>query len=340
MSEAAASSAGGAPCVSVIVAARNAAATLPATLASLVADRALIAEVLLVDDGSTDATAATASECAGRLGLPIEILATAVGDAGAARNLGLERARGAFIFFLDADDEVVAGAIGLLLAALQADPAAGLALGATRRRTAARPDKLKVPHGYGASPAANAVAYLANRLWPIAVGSALVRRHVALSARFPAGLLYDEDTCYWAALLAAARVSPVTAEVLVYNLDEARAAARLSLAPRRNFLAAAAALVRLRAYGIRRAALQRRKAWLALRVARQLVKSGQGSEARPFLRLAAAHPAAVHQWTALRYKTKIATAALAALLSPSKRSRPRKPPTEHNATETRRKLKP
>lgn len=338
MSEATASS--GAPCVSVIVAARNAAATLPATLASLAADRALIAEVLLVDDGSTDATAETASGCARRLGLPLQILASAVGDAGAARNIGLERARGAFIFFLDADDEVTAGAIGRLLAALQADPTAGLALGATRRRTAARPDKLKVPHGYGESPAANAVAYLANRLWPIAIGSALARRHVALSARFPAGLLYDEDTCYWAALIAAARVSPVTAEVLVYNLDEARAAARLSVAPRRNFLAAAAALVRLRSYGIDRATLQHRKAWLALRVARQLVKSGRRSEARPFLRLAAAHRAPVHQWTAFRYKTKIVAGALAALLSPSKRSGPRKPPREHGATETRRKLRP
>ena len=279
------------------------------------------AQVLLVDDGSSDATAERARETAGRLGLPLQVIAAAAGDAGAARNIGLERARGAFVLFLDADDELAAGAIGRLLEPLAANPAAGLSVGATRRRTAARPDKLKVPHGYGDRPLANADAYLANRLWPIAIGSALVRRGVALSARFPEGLRYDEDTCYWAALIARAPVITVAAEVLVYHLDEARAARRLTLAPRRRFLSAAAALNRLTAHGVGKAVLQYRKAWLALRVARQLVKIGQYREARAFLRVARAHPAPVHRWTAFRYAAKIGGGALAWRLSPGKGER-------------------
>ena len=80
---------GGRP-ISVIIAAKDAATTLPATLRSLSADRDLIAEILLIDDGSADATAATAGEVARDGDLPLEVVRASGGNAGAARNVGLD----------------------------------------------------------------------------------------------------------------------------------------------------------------------------------------------------------------------------------------------------------
>ncbi|TIT40948.1 MAG: glycosyltransferase, partial [Mesorhizobium sp.] len=48
--------------ITVVIPAKNAAATIDAALGSLARDRALIREVLLVDDGCEDRTAIVAAE--------------------------------------------------------------------------------------------------------------------------------------------------------------------------------------------------------------------------------------------------------------------------------------
>jgi glycosyltransferase involved in cell wall biosynthesis len=89
--------------VSIVIPARNAEATLPATLACLECQRdAPEFEVLLVDDGSDDETVAAAEESS----LPLTILSTAGGQGpAAARNIGCAAARGKTLVFLDADCE-------------------------------------------------------------------------------------------------------------------------------------------------------------------------------------------------------------------------------------------
>ena len=272
------------PHVSVIIPARNAAATLDRTLESLVPDRERIREILLVDDDSDDGTGEVAGAAARRLELPLRHLHRTAGGAGAARNIGLAEATGDHVYFLDADDEVVAGGLTCLAQALRADPAADLAIGTAIRRTAGRPDKPKVPHGYGPDPAANADNYFRNKLWPIAIGSALARRDPAAGIRFPETISIDEDTWYWAALILSARVVTVPEPVLYYNLDEERVARRLSRAPRRQFVRIAAAFNRLADLGLAPAAIRWRKSWIAMRLARQQLIDGDYDMARSLMR--------------------------------------------------------
>lgn len=289
--------------ISVVIPARNAAPTVAATLDSLISDRALIGQVLLVDDGSTDETVAVAGEAAERIGLPLETIKVQAGNAGAARNAGLGAVREAHVFFLDADDEVVPGGLTLLHEALQRNPQAELAIGSSIHRGQAT--KLKRPGRYGGDRMANARRYLANRLRSITMGSALLAASATANVRFPTGARVDEDTCYWAAVLTRARPVTIDAPVLIYNIDEARMAERFLTEPRKVLLGISQAIDRLADHGIDRETLQRRKAWIALRIARQLIRKERYGEAAGMMRAVMANASLRRSLKALQYNAKI-----------------------------------
>jgi GT2 family glycosyltransferase len=86
--------------VSVIVPTYNRAAILARALDSALAQSYPHVEVLVIDDGSTDATAAVVAQYGDR----VRYLRQANAGVGAARNHGIANARGEFIAFLDSDD--------------------------------------------------------------------------------------------------------------------------------------------------------------------------------------------------------------------------------------------
>ncbi|MDZ4767109.1 MAG: glycosyltransferase family A protein, partial [Chloroflexota bacterium] len=88
------------PLISVIIPAHNAAIFLPDAIASLRAQRDLTFDILIIDDGSTDATPAVAAT----LGDDVRVIQTPKIGPGAARNRGIAAARGDYIALLDADD--------------------------------------------------------------------------------------------------------------------------------------------------------------------------------------------------------------------------------------------
>ncbi len=92
------------PLVSIVVPAHNAASTLQIAVISLIEQTWRNVELIIVDDRSTDATAALAVSLAAR-DPRIRVLSNirAPGAYGA-RNTGIEAARGAFIALHDADD--------------------------------------------------------------------------------------------------------------------------------------------------------------------------------------------------------------------------------------------
>jgi len=292
--------------ISVIIPARNAAGTIDRTLASLAGERDLLSEVLLIDDGSGDDTARIALAAARKRDLPLTVKAGRFGSAGAARNAGIGEAKGRYVYFIDADDEMVPGGLRLLYDALVGNPEAGIAIGASIRRAAGRPDKLKVPAGYCSDCRSNARGYLRNEMLPIAMGSALIVNDGASAIRFPVSINLDEDTWYWAAMLCRKAVEFIPNPVLHYNHDEDRMTERFVSLPRRYMVAVSAELNRLEAHGIDKATLQWRKAWLAMRVARLLIKEGSLSEAADILRISIAHPEFRGAWRIVKYRSLIA----------------------------------
>ena len=90
-------------CVSVIMPVYNVEPYLRQTLDSLLDRNELPFEVICVDDGSTDGSLAILREYEAR-DPRVRVVAQANAGAGAARNKGLEVARGEYLSFLDADD--------------------------------------------------------------------------------------------------------------------------------------------------------------------------------------------------------------------------------------------
>lgn len=93
------------PRISVIVPAYNVESSLAGAIASAQGQSERDLEILVVDDASTDATAAEVRRLAAADPRIVPITAARNGGPGAARNLGLDRARGQWIAPLDADDQ-------------------------------------------------------------------------------------------------------------------------------------------------------------------------------------------------------------------------------------------
>ncbi|WP_448332502.1 glycosyltransferase [Streptomyces sp. DSM 41534] len=119
--------------VSVIVPARDAAATLGRQLDALAAqDHTGPWEVVVVDDGSSDATAEVAESRRSALPALRVIREAGSGGVNRARNVGCRHSRGRQLLFCDADDLVTPGWMSALVRALETAPAAG---GALERRS-------------------------------------------------------------------------------------------------------------------------------------------------------------------------------------------------------------
>lgn len=89
--------------ISVIIPAFNAAGTIRATLDSVAAQSSPPLDVIVVDDGSTDGTAAIAEQYAGRLP-DLSVIRVANGGVSRARNIGIAASRGDLIAPIDSDD--------------------------------------------------------------------------------------------------------------------------------------------------------------------------------------------------------------------------------------------
>lgn len=108
------------PHVSVVIPVYNGEDCVDGAIDSALAQRGVEAEVIVVDNGSTDSTPAVLARYAGRIvrvleprrGLPV------------ARNAGIQRSRGPLLLFLDADDVYPDGYLARFVAAAQDSPEA------------------------------------------------------------------------------------------------------------------------------------------------------------------------------------------------------------------------
>jgi glycosyltransferase involved in cell wall biosynthesis len=108
------------PLISVVIPAYNGEAFLEQAIQSAVEQTWPRTEVVVVDDGSTDRSAEIAAS------YPVELVRQENRGVAAARNRGLEEARGDLLSFLDQDDMLRPEKLERQFEALQAQPEAGV----------------------------------------------------------------------------------------------------------------------------------------------------------------------------------------------------------------------
>ncbi len=174
------------PRASIVIAMHNAATTVGRALESLQAQSEPHWEAIVVDDGSTDASASIVEKYAA-VDTRVRLVQQPNAGAGAARNTGLDRCRGDFVGFLDADDWLEPAALEVLLAACgQTGAACGACLHC---------DQDGRPLAWNQSCARRAEVGLNELLTreAFAIHSQLIRRDLAGETRFRTHLDCFED---------------------------------------------------------------------------------------------------------------------------------------------------
>lgn len=189
------------PKISILTPCCNSAQWLPATLASLYAQSFTDWELLLLDDGSTDATPRLLESHAGVRpdGGEVRIFSSPGRGVAEARNRLLELARGEYLLFLDSDDLLPPDALAYLLSLIEergADVAEGRILcypdgdddkvmrGVTESREKPR---VSTFDGRGAVESS-----LYQTLVSSSLSGKLFRRNLFDGIRFPVGRLYED----------------------------------------------------------------------------------------------------------------------------------------------------
>lgn len=202
---------GARPTLSVIVPVYNVEPYLQDTLDSLRAQTLTDLQILLVDDGSTDASLAIA-----RAGAAVDprvvVLEQDHAGLGAARNHGLAHVTGRYVTFLDSDDTVPPDAYEAMVASLESS-GSDFALGTVRRFDGTRtwvPGWMQEAHARAHTGATLATC-------PGAIKDILAANRVYRTSfwhdrvqRFPEGVVYEDHVPMLSAYLRGARFDVLT----------------------------------------------------------------------------------------------------------------------------------
>lgn len=187
---------------SVIIPAYNYARYLPRAFDSILVQENRDYEIVVVDDGSTDNTGDVVRTYQDRS--KPRILYVFQGNRGpsAARNHGVRRSSGMYLFFLDADDALMTDALERLRCVLATHGHVDFLIGGRIWVNPQGKERHRFVENLSPSREQNFARYVRGRLGKISPGSLVVHRNVFASIRYPEDTRIGEDWVFNAHLLA------------------------------------------------------------------------------------------------------------------------------------------
>ena len=194
------------PLISIIIPVFNTESYLPACLNSILNQRFHDIEIVLVDDGSTDGSGELCEEYS-LIDPRIVCIHQENKGVSAARNCGLDKAHGMYIWFCDSDDTLVDGSLEAIAASIRDESPLMVVFPVDQ----VNDDGERI--GYIPAPKVSAdinegPLQLGDRLYPV---SRVFQRAIALDERFDTSLslLEDRDFAYRVTWRAAGRIAVI-----------------------------------------------------------------------------------------------------------------------------------
>ncbi|WP_347903567.1 glycosyltransferase family A protein [Pseudomonas purpurea] len=189
--------------ISVVIPAYNYAKTLPRAVESVLAQLAdAQAELLVIDDGSTDATPQVLEQLQAQHPGRFRALRKPNGGLSSVRNRGIVEASGRYLIFLDADDEMAQGALAALTQHIASHPESRLVIGG---HWSVFDDGRRSLHAVKPLPATarqRVRGYLLDKTVSLSNGACAMHREVFAPGNYPEHLRNVEDIPVFAQVLA------------------------------------------------------------------------------------------------------------------------------------------
>lgn len=204
--------------ISLVIPAYNYGKFLPRALDSVFAQWADDLEMIVVNDGSKDNTLEVLAGYVARYP-QLQVIDQANAGAAAARNRGIAQASGRYVLLLDADDELVPGAIETLREVLRANPDAGMVLGGQISVFPDGKERVRRPTPVPRASAKElARSYLLEKSITVSHCCTVFARDLLLRRPYPEGLRTSEDIPVFAFLVVNAKV--VTTDVPIARIHK------------------------------------------------------------------------------------------------------------------------
>ena len=189
--------------VSVVIPAYNYASTLPRAVNSVMAQLAAeVTELLVIDDGSTDATPAVLEQLGVEHAGRFKMLRKPNGGLSSVRNMGIREAQGQFLIFLDADDEMADGALQAVLKHIAENPDSRMIIGGHWSAFEDGRRSLSTPKPLPSGPVERVRGYLLDKTVSLSNGACVMHREVFAPGVYPEHLPSVEDLPVFAQVLA------------------------------------------------------------------------------------------------------------------------------------------
>ncbi|MCQ4281322.1 glycosyltransferase [Pseudomonas stutzeri] len=207
--------------VSVVIPAYNYAKTLSRAVESVIRQLSEHSELLVINDGSTDETPAVLAELQAMYPGRFRVIDKPNGGASSARNLGIKKALGEYLVFLDADDELAPNALSLLCKHLELYPRTRMVIGGY---WAVWPDGKRRRHLPAVLPVERLErlrGYLLSKTIGLANGASAIHRDVFGIGNYPERFRNAEDIPVFSQALANFDCTVLAAPMaLIYKHDD------------------------------------------------------------------------------------------------------------------------
>ncbi|MBA2880795.1 glycosyltransferase involved in cell wall biosynthesis [Desulfosalsimonas propionicica] len=175
-------------------------------------------EVIVVDDGSTDNTIDVISRIQQQYPeKKIDYIFQKNAGPSVARNNGVAKAAGEYVWCLDADDQLIDGAVRKMVRAAEINPQAWLLFSGFQAINEKGKIVKRPPSPLGNDRTENFRRYILKKVKGLCMGTALVRREAFDLIRFPSEVAVNEDVVFYSKVLVRYQAVSVSGFVLTVN---------------------------------------------------------------------------------------------------------------------------